>query len=590
MKSAIAEHIWRTRYRLTRGGKAVDQSPADTWARVAHAAAEAEPRGRAQWRRRFNELLGEGLFLPGGRIIAGAGAGMRVTLFNCFVLGRLEDDMGAIFEALKEAALTLQAGGGVGCDFSPLRPGGEAAASTGNVASGPVSFMHLWDAMSATVCASGSRRGAMMATLRCDHPDIVRFVRAKADRRSLTHFNCSVLVSDAFMNAVARDAAWPLIFDGRVEPTVPARELWALMVRQAYEGSEPGMLFVDRINAENNLYYRETLSAANPCGEVPLPSYGACNLGSFNLTAFVREPFTERARFDHDALAAAVPAAVRLLDNVVSISAFPLPEQRAEAQATRRVGLGFLGLGSALVMLGMPYDSDAARQVAAAITSTLRDSAYAASVALATERGAFPAYHRDRYTQGAFIRRLPPELRADIRRQGIRNSHLMAIAPTGTISLLADNASSGIEPVFEPAYRRHVEDPDGTRHTLTVSDFACAAWQARMGAAAGAPPGLRTARELAPEDHLAMQAAVQPLVDQAISKTINVPADCPFERFQDIFLRAHAMGLKGVTTFRARQDRPGVLDDGSQRSPPPSGAAGSTSDSISGSSAASGSG
>jgi ribonucleoside-diphosphate reductase alpha chain len=587
LKTAIAQHVWRTRYRHTHNGVAVDRNPEETWARIARTAAEAEPRERAAWRRRFTDLLGRGLFLPGGRIIAGAGTGRRVTLFNCFVLGRLEDDMAAIFETLKEAALTLQAGGGVGCDFSPLRPAGQAAVSTGNVSSGPVSFMHLWDAMSTTVCASGSRRGAMMATLRCDHPDIVRFVRAKADRRSLTHFNCSVLVSDAFMNAVERGEPWPLLFDGLVEPTVPARELWELMIRHAYEGSEPGMLFVDRINAENNLYYRERLTAANPCGEVPLPPYGACNLGSFNLTAFVREPFSDRARFDHDALAAAVPVALRLLDDVVSVSQFPLPEQRTEAHATRRVGLGFLGLGSALVMLGLRYDEAAARDAAAGITATVRDSAYAASVALAEERGAFPAYHRDRYAQSAFIRRLPAALQADIRRHGIRNSHLMAIAPTGTISLLADNASSGIEPVFEAEYRRHVEDPDGTRRTLTVSDFACAAWRERHGADAGMPPALRVARELPPDAHLAMQAAVQPLVDQAISKTINVPADYPFERFRDIFARAHALGLKGVTTFRPRQDRPGVLDGDTSL---PASKSGSRSDSISGSTARSGSG
>jgi ribonucleoside-diphosphate reductase alpha chain len=559
LRTAIAQHVWQTRYRFRRQGEAVDADPAATWERVARAVAEAEPNDRARWRRRFAELLGGGSFYPGGRILAGAGTGRRVTLFNCFVLGRLQDDMAAIFDTLKEAALTLQAGGGVGCDFSPLRPAGLSAEGTGNVASGPVSFMHLWDAMSDTVCASGSRRGAMMATLRCDHPDIVRFVKAKADRRSLTHFNCSVLITEAFMRAVARGEPWALHFDDDAERTVPARELWALITRQAFENSEPGLLFIDRINAENNLYYRETLSAANPCGEVPLPPYGACNLGSFNLTAFVRDPFTAAARFDHGALAAQVPLALRLLDDVVSVSGFPLREQREEALATRRVGLGFMGLGSALVMLGLRYDSDAARELAAQITTTLRDSAYAASTALAEERGPFSAFHRIRYPQGAFIRRLPTELQHDLRRSGVRNSHLMAIAPTGTISLLADNVSSGIEPVFQAEFQRRLQEASGATRTMQVSDYACLRWRQHQGADAGQPPALQTARELTPEAHLAMQAAVQPLVDQAISKTINVPADISESAFQDIFLRAHVLGLKGVTTFRPRTDRPGIL-------------------------------
>ncbi|MEQ8484920.1 MAG: adenosylcobalamin-dependent ribonucleoside-diphosphate reductase [Pseudomonadales bacterium] len=558
MRSAIARRIWETCYRFRRHDVPVDADPAATWERVARAAAAAERHDRGRWRRRFTALMADGEFYPGGRILAGAGTGRRVTLFNCFVLGRLQDDMAAIFDALKEAAMTLQAGGGVGCDFSPLRPGQTPAQATGNTASGPVSFMRLWDLMSDTVVA-GSRRGAMMATLRCDHPDIVRFIRAKADRRALKHFNCSVLVSDAFLQAVAGDAPWPLTFGNQVLHTVAARELWNLITRNAYDNSEPGVLFVDRINAENNLYYRETLSATNPCGEVPLPPYGACNLGSFNLTAFVREPFTPNARFDHVALAERVPVAVRLLDDVVTVSGFPLPEQRAEALATRRIGLGFMGLGSALVMLGLDYDSDAGRALAADVAATLRDSAYAASIDLAAELGPCPAYHRRRYSKGAFVGRLPAPLLTRLRRHGIRNSHLTAIAPTGTISLLADNVSSGIEPVFQADYERRLSEPGGRRRTVRLTDYACLTWRQHRSGDAGLPPALQTARELSPEAHLKMQAAVQPFVDQAISKTINVPEHLPFEQFQDIYRQAHALGLKGVTVFRPRPDRPGIL-------------------------------
>lgn len=572
MRTAIARRIWDTRYRFRRQDAPVDADPAATWERVAGAAAAAERHDRGRWRRRFTALMADGVFYPGGRILAGAGTGRRVTLFNCFVLGRLEDDMAAIFDALKEAALTLQAGGGIGCDFSPLRPGQMAAQSTGNVASGPVSFMRLWDQMSDTVVA-GTRRGAMMATLRCDHPDIVRFVRAKADRRTLTHFNCSVLVSDALLAAVDGDAPWPLSFGGEVVQTVDARDLWALITRNAYDASEPGVLFVDRINAENNLYYRETLSAANPCGEVPLPPYGACNLGSFNLTAFVRDPFTARARFDHAALAERVPVAVRLLDDVVTISGFPLPEQRAEALATRRIGLGFMGLGSALVMLGIGYDSAAGRALAADVATTLRDSAYAASIDLAAELGPCPAFHDRRYPQGAFVRRLPEALQSRLRKYGVRNSHLTAIAPTGTISLLADNVSSGIEPVFLSDYERRLAEPGGRRRSVRLTDFACLTWREQQGGDAGLPPALQTARELSPDAHLEMQAAVQPFIDQAISKTINVPENLPFAQFQDIFRRAHALGLKGVTVFRSRPDRPGILGGGTAAQRPGSGSA-----------------
>jgi ribonucleoside-diphosphate reductase alpha chain len=367
-----------------------------------------------------------------------------------------------------------------------------------------------------------------------------------------------VLVTDAFMAALAADAPWPLRFGGRTRRETTARALWDAIMHNAWESSEPGVLFVDRINAENNLAYRERLVATNPCGEVPLPPWGACQLGSFNLTAFVRDPFTQAARFDHAALAQRVPVAVRLLDNLLDASHYPLPAQRAEALATRRLGLGFMGLGSALIMLGLHYDSDPARRLASSVTATIRDAAYAASVRLAAERGAFPALDAAGFAASPFVRRLPPSLREEIDRTGIRNSHLLAIAPTGTISLLANNVSSGIEPVFRSEYQRTLRTgPEA--HTVTVEEFARLRWRRTFGTAAPLPAAFVTAADLPPAAHLAMQAAVQPLVDQGISKTINVPAELPFEGFREIYLDAFRMGLKGVTTFRPRGDRPGVL-------------------------------
>jgi ribonucleoside-diphosphate reductase alpha chain len=556
-ETPIAEAIWQSRYRFSRDHQIVDQTPAETWVRVAAALARPESE-QARWEAAFVTLMTDLDFLPGGRILAGAGTGRRVTLANCFVMGPLIDDLGSLFDGLKEGALTMQAGGGVGYDFSPLRPAGARAAATANIASGPVSFMHVWDAMCATISATGWRRGAMMATLRCDHPDILAFIGAKADRRTLTHFNCSVQITDALMAAVAADADWPLRFGGRIHRTIAARALWEAIISNAHQGSEPGVLFVDQINRENNLWYRETLTTTNPCGEVPLPPYGACNLGSFNLTRFVREAFTAAARFDLAALAARVPDAVRLLDNAIEVSRYPLAPQRSEARATRRLGLGFMGLGSALIMLGLRYESAAARELAAAIARTIRDAAYEASIELAIERGRFPAFDATRYLESAFARRLPEALRQRIARHGIRNSHLLAIAPTGTISQLANNVSSGIEPVFGRSYRRQLRIGPETRD-VAVEDYAWLRWQQRPNTDPQGPAAFVTAADLTPDAHLAMQAAVQPLVDQGISKTINVPADTRFRPLEEIYLQAWRLGLKGVTTFRPHPDRPGIL-------------------------------
>ena len=540
----ISRHIWETRYRAP--GEAGIRA---SWQRVALAIAAAESCEREAWAGRFLALLENFRFLPGGRILAGAGTGHRVTLLNCFVMGGIADDLVSIFEALKEGALTMQHGGGVGYDFSTLRPAGMVAAATGSIASGPVSFMHIWDAMCATMLSTGARRGAMMATLRCDHPDIETFVDAKRDPAALRHFNLSVQVSDAFMAAVADDRDWPLAFPGLANArTLKARELWQRILRAAYDTAEPGVLFVDVINRDNTLADRETLTATNPCGEIPLPPYGACDLGSLNLAAFVVSPFAAEARLDLDALAAAARLAVRFLDDVIEVSRYPLPAQAREAHLKRRIGLGITGLADALVLLGLDYGSEAARTLAAHAMQTVRDAAYRASIELAREKGAFPEFDAGPFLASGFAARLPADIRAAIAAHGIRNSHLLAIAPAGTISLLANNLSSGIEPVFAAAAERRVLASDGAYRSHRVVDYACQLWQQRGGA--GIPPALIEAHRIDPLAHLQMQAALQPLVDNAISKTINVAADTPFERFEDLYRQAHALGLKGCTVFR----------------------------------------
>jgi len=579
----LARFIWETRYRDPLA-RPPESSIEDTWRRVAAAAAAVE-REPATWQEQFLDILCDYRFLPGGRILAGAGTARLVTLFNCFVMGPIEDSIEGIFDALKDGALTMQQGGGVGYDFSTLRPRGMRASSTGMTASGPVSFMHVWDSMCATILSTGARRGAMMATLRCDHPDIEEFVSAKRTPGVLRHFNLSVLVSDAFVQAVRTDAEWPLVFpdhdalstadpgvgqvkrvwSGSAEPvacrilkTVRARELWTRICDAAYESAEPGVLFIDRINGMNNLGYRESLSATNPCGEEPLPAYGACNLGSINLTAFVVGGFTPTAHLAEEAIRATARAAVRFLDNVIDISRFPLIHQRQEATLSRRIGIGITGLADALAMLGQRYDSAPARLVAARTMQLIRDAAYEASIELAAEKGAFPALDRERYLARPFPQALSEPIREAIRRQGIRNSHLTAIAPAGTISLLAHNVSSGIEPIFGIESSRRVLDSDGNYREFQTTDYAYVCWRDRQPQAATLPDSFIDADRISPADHLAMQAALQPSVDGAISKTIALPAGVARGDMPGIFEAAFDLGLKGCTVFRP-QARPGVI-------------------------------
>jgi ribonucleoside-diphosphate reductase alpha chain len=587
LDTPIARHVWQTRYRAD----AMEASIQATWQRVAHALAQTETSTREEWEQRFLDILQGFQFLPGGRIQAGAGTDRDVTLFNCFVMGTIEDSIPGIFRSLEEGAVTMQRGGGVGYDFSTIRPSGARSRTTGAIASGPVSFMDVWDAMCATIQSTGARRGAMMATLRCDHPDIVAFANAKRRAGRLRHFNLSVLVSDAFMQAVERDEDWPLVFpESRVAghgetlmrawpgeaSTMPcrivrrldARSLWNTLLRASYDIGEPGMLFIDRINRMNNLWYCEHITATNPCGEVPLPPYGACDLGAINLTRLIRDPFTSHAHPDHERLDSIASTAVRLLDNVIDVSHFPLPRQRIAVHKARRIGLGVTGLADALIMLGMRYGDDASLTFAGESMRTICHAAYRESIALALEKGCFPDFDRERYLEAPFIRGLPVDIRDGIARHGIRNSHLLAIAPTGTVSLLSGNVSSGIEPVFAPAYRRTVLKAAGAQREFLLHDYAVRLWREQSGRSDAIPGALVTAATLPIEAHLAMQAALQVFIDNSISKTINVPAETAFSDFAPIYRLAYDKGLKGCTTFRPTAARDTVLTEKHKAEPP----------------------
>jgi len=560
--SAISQQIWDMKYRLKdAAGGAVDKTIDDTWRRVAAALAKAEaPTERAAWAQRFHDALEGFEFLPAGRVIAGAGSGRNVTLFNCFVMGTIPDDMTGIFEHLKEAALTMQQGGGIGYNFSTLRPKGAPVHGVGADASGPLSFMDVWDAMCRTIMSAGSRRGAMMGTLRCDHPDIESFIEAKREPGRLRMFNLSVLVTDDFMEAVDNDAPWELTFGGVSFRTVQARDLWDQIMRATYSCAEPGVIFIDRINRLNNLHYAEQINATNPCGEQPLPPYGACLLGSFNLARLVCDPFTENAHLDLDRLREIVPVAVRMLDNAIDVSRFPLAQQAIEAKAKRRMGLGVTGLADALIMCRMRYGAPEAVALTKTWMKEIERAAYLASTDLASEKGPCAAYERDAYLSSESITRLDEDVRQAIAAHGIRNALLTSIAPTGTISLFAGNVSSGLEPVFSFTYTRHVLQPDGTRRDEEVNDYAYRLYQRRFGEKTELPSYFTDAQHLSPNDHVVMQAAVQEHVDSSISKTINVPVGISFDDFKDIYLQAYRSGCKGCTTYRPNTITGAVLE------------------------------
>ena len=545
----IAEQIWDMKYRLkTADDEPIDACVEESWRRVAKdlARVEAEP---GIWEEKFYAALEDFKFLPAGRIAAGAGTQRKVTLFNCFVMGTVPDDMGGIFDMLKEAALTMQQGGGIGYDFSTIRPKGALVKGVAADASGPLSFMDVWDSMCRTIMSAGSRRGAMMATLRCDHPDIEDFIAAKSDPARLRMFNVSVLVTDPFMAAVKADDDWDLVFEGRIYKTLSARKLWDQIMQSTYEFAEPGVIFIDRINQANNLSYCETIAATNPCGEQPLPPYGACLLGSINLARLVEAPFERGAQLSAAALQDLVATAVRMMDNVVDASNFPLEAQALEARNKRRIGLGVTGLADALLMLGLRYGSEAAARQTEDWLHAIARAAYLASVQLAKEKGAFPLFEADPYLASGAMQGMDEDVRAEIATHGIRNALLTSIAPTGTISLYAGNVSSGIEPVFAYAYTRKVLQKDGSRREEEVVDYAVQMWRDKFGDA-DLPDYFVNAQTLAPKDHVKMQAAAQKWVDSSISKTINCPEDISFEAFKEVYSAAYESGCKGCTTYR----------------------------------------
>ena len=569
----ISSRIWDMKYRLKAAdGTPVDGTIEDSWRRVARALAsvEAEP---ARWEPAFYRALDGFKFLPAGRILAGAGAERQVTLFNCFVMGRIADDMTAIFEHLKEAALTMQQGGGIGYDFSTLRPKGAPVKGVGADASGPLPFMDVWDAMCRTIMSAGFRRGAMMGCLRCDHPDIEAFIEAKRDPGRLRMFNLSVLVTDAFMQAVKDNASWELRFEGVVYTTVSARALWERIIRSTYAYAEPGVIFIDRINRANNLAYCEEIFATNPCGEQPLPPYGACLLGSINLASLVVDPFEPGAALDMAVLEELTATAVRMLDNAIDCSRFPIAAQQEEAQAKRRIGLGVTGLADALIMCRARYGSESANALIEQWMRGLQRAAYLASARLAAEKGTFPLYDAARYAESETFQRLDDVVRTAISVSGVRNALLTSVAPTGTISLLAGNVSSGIEPVFSYSYTRNVLMPDGTRRAESVDDHAYLLFRRLKGDVAQLPDYFVDAQSLRPADHLAVQARVQAFVDSSISKTINCPEEMEFDDFKDVYMRAYDLGCKGCTTYRPNPVTGAVLEsasdapDGSDASP-----------------------
>ena len=555
----IAEEIWDAKYRMKeQDGTPIDLTVLDTQSRIANALAAPE-KHREYWTDRFEDALADFKFLTAGRITAGAGTERDVTLFNCFVMGTIPDSMSGIFDMLKEAALTMQQGGGIGYDFSTIRPKGAPVVGVAADASGPLSFMDVWDAMCRTIMSAGSRRGAMMATMRCDHPDILDFVAAKADPQRLRMFNMSVLVTDEFMAAVDCDKEYDLVFNGEVYERVRARDVWDKIMHATYAYAEPGVIFIDRVNDENNLRHIETIAATNPCGEQPLPPYGACLLGSVNLMALTElDMTTGKYQLGEHALSRLVMDAVRMMDNVVDVSNFPLPQQEKEAKDKRRIGLGVTGLADYLALAGFVYGSDEALAETDRVMERIANLCYSCSAIIAAQKGAYPLWDLEEFKKTPMWDRLNDGTRTLIEAYGLRNALLTSIAPTGTISLYAGNVSSGIEPIFALQYERTVLQRDGSRETQLVEDAAVARFRRDFGNKE-LPASFVTAQDLPPDAHVSMQAVCQHWIDSSISKTVNLPADSSFEDFKDVYMDAYRLGCKGCTTYRPNDITGSVL-------------------------------
>lgn len=546
----ISEQIWSMKYQYrTRDGE-IDTCVEDTWERVAQALASVEPEcDRAAVQDLFLDAMEGFKVLPAGRILAGAGTTRNVSLSNTFVMKTLPDSVEGIMDVVKEAALTMQMGGGLGFDFSTLRPAGTYVSRLDCPAAGPLAAMDICDAV-CRMLVSGTGRGAMMATMRVDHPDIEAFVKVKSDPTRMRNFNLSVLITDAFMEAVERDAPWTLIWDGAPVRAIKARDLWNVIMRQNYEAAEPGVLFIDRINAKNPLNYVETISATNSCAEQPLPANGTCPLSSINLARLVVDPFSKGAYLDKAELQRLTEIAVRMLDNAVDHSKYAVSEQREEAHSKRRIGIGVAGVADALIMLGVSYGSSESERLISEWMQTLSNAAYLASAHLARDRGSFAAYDAALHMKQPAVQNLDPEVRQAIATHGLRNATLTTIAPTGTTSMYGGNVSSGIEPVFSTSYTRKITNPDGTKSEQLVEDYAVYLYHRMFGVDATLPAAFVTVADLTPEDHLRVQAAAQHWVDSGISKTVNCREDITFEEFQNVYRTAHQSGCKGCTTYR----------------------------------------
>jgi len=532
-KVSVCDSLHQQKYRLP------NESFDEACSRQSAAMADNE-----EHRLKLKDLFLNQRFMPAGRVQSAMGSPRNVTAYNCFVSGTIEDSMESIMEKAAEAAETMRRGGGIGYDFSRIRPAGDRIVTLDSTASGPVSFMRIFDAVCRTIVSAGHRRGAMMAVLRVDHPDIEAFIRSKRNEGELTNFNISVGVTDEFMSCVQTGKPFALVFDGKIYRHLDARALWDEIMRSTWDWAEPGVLFLDRINSDNPLYYCESIEATNPCGEQPLPPYGACLLGSFNLVKYINNGV-----FNFELLESDIPHVVRAMDNVIDRTKYPLEQQEIEAKSKRRMGLGITGLANAFTLCGYRYGSPEAVKLTKKIMRVLTYGAYSASSDLSLEKGSFKLYDAEKYQESGFVSRLPQELRDKIKTQGMRNSHLTSIAPTGTISFTADNISSGIEPVFQHELNRTVQTEDGAR-VVRLKDYVYNFF------------GLRgeTTDDLNVEDHLQMQIAVQPFIDSAVSKTINVGGNVTFEEFKDVYMQAWKNKLKGITTFRLDGKRYGILN------------------------------